>query len=776
MSVQKMFAVGVVVAAVAAMWVTLAPPWGPSPAAPVARDGAAIAVTAGIGEADGTAAGEATAHGESVAQERQAALPAAADDTGALSVGVVFESDGTPAADVLIEVYRGDDSRFTRPRARTDAAGRVRFDGLRPGKVYPTLQRGSSEWGDAVAIVAGATVDAKLTVAIGMDVRGVVVDRHERPVAGAEVLVADWGGGEAILLAYTAEDGTFAARAVATHCHIGARAAGFAASALRQFTAGKGAAVDLRIVLDAPAVEMHGVVLDPQGVAVAGAIVRAGSTGQHNHQLTDGARAMARRPELTSSDARGEFRLRHLPAGTVPIAVRAQGLATWRQDVQLVAGPPQRLVVTLAPGVVLTGIVTDESGNPVRAEVRAGDWDDLGYQSARCAADGTYRLEGLAAGTLRVFAESDAHGKVTAELTASSGQALTWSPQLEGGLVVAGRVVGPDDQPIAKAMVEAQLEDWRQGDNWWGFANTDDDGRFSLKNCPAGRTVKLQARRKSTFPELTLTGVTTGSTDVIVRLPKEAWIHITGTILDPGGKPLPNVAVSPSIHGGGGSPAETADPATGRVQLGPYPPGTYTLRLAAAGFPHIQLTREVQPDEQWDLGELRFERGGDVAVALVAPSDAMLGKVHVSVQATAAGARAEDVPITNGQGRLGPLRAGDYTLRVRAPGAVPAVVPFTIVAGRETRLDVPLRAGIAVSVRAAAPAGAGGRLTIEVLGEGDTVLGTWAAGTGIREGNAEFALDPGHYRARATFGELSGTAGFDVAAGTPAAVRVELKK
>src|SRR5439155_11142685 len=184
-----------------------------------------------------------------VAEREAVALPPR-PNTGSLLLHVIWGDDKKPAPGVLLSLYReGADPLFEEPYATSDEQGTLRFVELKPGNVYAQVHRGDQSWGEAIVIAAGKETESTVEVASGMDCKGLVVDGRERPVADAEVLVAGWAGGQALPLARTAPDGTFELRAIGTHCHIGARAPGYAASRLRQFTAGKGAKVELRIVL-----------------------------------------------------------------------------------------------------------------------------------------------------------------------------------------------------------------------------------------------------------------------------------------------------------------------------------------------------------------------------------------------------------------------------------------------------------------------------------------------------------------------------------------------
>lgn len=756
---------------VVAWWVAFAPDQvrGPGNAAP-ADQGQALTA-----KAMGAEAGVPAVAPE-VGQGREQVQPEAAPETGSLVLQVVFDDDCTPAVDALVDVWRpGIDRLPGGPRTRTDAEGKARFDELRPGKVYPELWRGSAEYGTVVEITAGRVAEAVLRIAAGMNVRGRVVDGQRRPIAIAEVVTSDWGGGQGYVLAQTAADGTFALRAVNTHCHIGARARGFAASHLRQFTAGKGANVELEIVLEAAAVSLLGKVIDWRGLPVPGAVARAGHEEQNLQTLPDGGRAIAWRPEFVSSDEQGRFEFLYLPAGKVPLWVRAEGLAPWTSEVELTPGRVEMVTVTLVAGVTLVGTVKDRQGLPVaRVDIMVGD-GRVG-RDVKSATDGTFRMEGLPVGELQLQARSDQHGDARRTVTAAAGETIRWDVVLDPGLTVKGRVLDVDGKPIAGVSIESRIDKPKVGERWMRLAHTDGEGRFLIKNCPPDRPVNLQLRRVSSFVEMTVKDVQPGGEEVVIRMPREAWVHIQGSITDPDGKPLQSVHISPSMKGVGGAPAETADPATGKFRYGPFPPGEYALQLRAEGFPTIQLpSRQLGPDEVWDVGALRFERGGSLVIVPIAQAGAVAVGIGFAAF-DAEGKSAGRVQVSSGIGRLGPLPVGSYRLQVTGKGVAADTVPFTIQRGVETRLDVPLRAGVAVAIECRSPTEDEGVMVQVEISDASGVVAQLQAIARERVARTELGLLPGSYRVTATLGRLRGAGSFDVMVGADLAVKLDLRR
>jgi hypothetical protein len=749
---------------------SLPPRDGTAPTTPATADlaRAADAAPRGDGTADDGAAG---------AMPREAARATAT--TGDLLVRVVWGDDGLPAPDTDVRVWRPNtDDVLDAVRGTTDAAGTVRFARLAPGNVYPQLERGrESEFGK-VAIVAGECAEVTLRAKVGMNCKGRVVDGAGSPVADADVVFAAWGGGRTEVIARSAADGTFTLRAVSTHCHIGARKAGLRPSSLRQFSAGDGANVELTIVLDQVGATLVGTVLAPDGEPVADAVVRAGSGEQRNHKLPDGASAMAPQQEYVRTDAAGRFVFASAEPGTLPVAARARGLAPWQGEVEVAAGRTTELPIRLQRGASLSGTARDEAGKTLaKVEIRIGGWDDLGSRRVGTGADGSYRVDALASGTLSLFAERDGFGKVRTQLALAPGEHGRWDPVLSAGLQQRGRVLDADGKPVKGVMVEGQLEQGSaRDDHWWAHENTDDDGRFVLTNCKDGKPIRLTFRRKSTFPELVKSGVLPSATELVVQLPAEAWVHIEGRVLGPDGEVLPHVRVSPSKQDSfSGTPAESADPRTGAFRYGPYPPGTYSLRLAADGHPPIRVpARELAPNETWSLGELRFVRGGTLVAYPVAAGP--MPKLTLRVD-DASGEWRENLQESPNGWRSGPLSPGRHTLLVAGEGIASRSIPFEIRAGAETKLDVPVVAGRGITIECVLPPDVVPRRSVAlVVTAGDQVV--WRGNARARDGRPATALSlaPGTYTVEASVDALRATGTLVVDAAEPATLVLTLAR
>lgn len=223
---------------------------------------------------------------------------------------------------------------------------------------------------------------------------------------------------------------------------------------------------DLTIELPACELVITGTVRDAAGGVIAGARVRA-----------------AARAELFAnvlSDDQGNYRV-CLLAGPAHLEAAADGYGTELEHTR--GRRTARVDFALSPEVAIAGRVVDGSGEPVAgaAVIAETDGHDPGALT-ESAADGRFRLEGLAEGKYRVVArdgDQAAERTVLANGTSPAAELLlTLGPSatLTGRVVVGGR-------PAPDATVFARVAD----EKWTlGSAVTTTDGRFAIPGLPRG--------------------------------------------------------------------------------------------------------------------------------------------------------------------------------------------------------------------------------------------------------------------------------------------------
>lgn len=223
-----------------------------------------------------------------------------------------------------------------------------------------------------------------------------------------------------------------------------------------------------------------GKVVNHKSEPVAGAQVYYNDTDfQRGGELVVGITIPARKVGTVSSE-NGEFTLAALPPGTVSIAASMTGYANATQQVQTVVGTPQTITLTLQPGAVIFGRVTNDRGEPLAgvalAAYEAEGPRELGFimksffgeslpdrgestmfpSAIRSGTDGSYRIEGLKAASYVLVANAALYEKhISAALELKSGKELEYNISLTQGGIIFGRVYDAAGQPMPGVPVTA---------------------------------------------------------------------------------------------------------------------------------------------------------------------------------------------------------------------------------------------------------------------------------------------------------------------------------
>lgn len=401
---------------------------------------AQLAPSAAVVAADGGDAGRESGTPAPVAPPLRAVattapLPAASSalSTGSLRLALTW-ADGTPAADQTVRV--ADVGRvFHEPlEERTDAAGECLFSGLRAGRVLISPER-AEIWSSA-QVTAGAETVLAVQLERGWDVEGMVVDASGDAVAGATVWLGEIGATSerAFAVATSAADGSFFVRACPDLSSLWARMPGHAPSMVRTLaetrTQPAGTSVQVSLALAGPGAAVGGVVRDPEGNPVEGALVLVDGQGMlRATPLTlpggDVTYLSHSGPTSTRTDAAGRFSVAGVRPGSVPIGVLAPGHAAWRRSVEAAAGAAADVTITLAPGFTLTGTVRDAGGTPASGRVFVLLASAQLSPTVMTGADGAFEFVGLAPGQVRVSVDGPS-GEAWTTLTGQAGEVLTW--------------------------------------------------------------------------------------------------------------------------------------------------------------------------------------------------------------------------------------------------------------------------------------------------------------------------------------------------------------
>jgi len=273
------------------------------------------------------------------------------------------------------------------------------------------------------------------------------------------------------------------------------------------------------------------------------------------------------------TDARGEARLPASGERSITFQAAAAGFFRTVQESRSAAGKPRPLLtLSLQPDLAITGIVVDETGAPVAgAEITASLGGLQGLPMAarmqafqvrgamvRSGPDGRFRWRGLMAGMdveLRVAKDGFAPARVQAAPPSPDRPASPLRVVLGRGRSAFGRVLGPDQQPVAGARM--MLRTSVAGDSRTRFravlepesldtfeAVTKADGRFDFGNLLAGR-YDLTARGRGWAP-LTVPSleVPEGNRPIdLGTLVLARGVALEGGVVDTSGRPVEGAEV-----------------------------------------------------------------------------------------------------------------------------------------------------------------------------------------------------------------------------------------
>ena len=707
-------------------------------------------------------------------EARTSSAPVGAD-TGTLLVRARRASDGTAATgEGLVVLGEGEDELPTARRARTDDAGLARVDGLLPGTAKVRFLQ--SHKTETAVIAAGTVTELDFVIPVGIAVHGLVVDGRDQPIAGAEVDVVGISLPRPATIATSAADGTFEVRDLVLGSVLGARAAGFAASRMQLAMGTIGGVAEVRLQLADPGGVVEGLVTDPDGVPVRGAVVRVGDAEPPGILTSTGMPAVAV-PVTTGAD--GRFRALGIAPGQQPVTVRAKGLPPWRGECLVSASATTSLGVVLAQGVTCTGIVRGDDGAPaVGATIVTGDRAAFTLVRTTVAADGTFTLAGLPPGPIELRVQDDQLGKATVSVHGEAGATVACQVMLSRGLELRGRVVDDDGKEVAAIYVSAA-----DGQGWSDTVRADAAGRFAMANCPRGLLTVTARRGEQTVRS---EDVAPSAGDITLRLPQKPVavapsVRIRGRVLGPDGRPVAGATVQARAPLGapGGEAATAAD---GSFELGPMRPATYHVFLRATQFPWLQSERrELHANDVWDLGDLRLCDGGTARIEV---SGATPG---AEVQFDVRDQKGWVFPaqwLSDRQLCTQVLEPGDYEVLVRSAGTALQAFPFAVRANEETKVEAKLQRGVRQRFEFARADG---------VRVGDDLWHTLRCGKHELSGSksvywdhppvravdgamtAELWLAPGQYRLEVTGHGAAAEIGFEVGQGEGPALRLTLR-
>lgn len=399
---------------------------------------------------------------------------------GARIEGRVLLPLGSPVADAEVTPFLADslaaftggtgDQSPVASSVRTDAQGRFRIEGMPSGQLRLQASKEGfvAGWSSNLRTGHGTVLEGvELQLLEGKEMSGQVVDVHQRPIAGARLVVqADAqdanGLRSQVLETTTDEQGRFAVRYPATtgRLQLTATAPGHwvLEKAYDPVQATQGLKVHMR-----PMQSLVGLVVDEAGGPVEGAEVHLVTASPYpiDPSAAVPLGSVATAPDGTFSllpdlgrAGRGPFQLVAMKEGRVPASSEAFPMRSGPEP------PAVDLRLILMQGAAVHGEVTDTQGQPVaHARVSlvalrpAADQGSMfgastgprqgdRVASQRCDGQGRFRFEGVAPGDYRLEASHRGFSpSISEDFTVEQGehlQALVL-PAVAG---IEGKVVG----------------------------------------------------------------------------------------------------------------------------------------------------------------------------------------------------------------------------------------------------------------------------------------------------------------------------------------------
>jgi protocatechuate 3,4-dioxygenase beta subunit len=485
-------------------------------------------------------------------------------------------------------------------------------------------------------------------------------------------------------------------------------------------------------------VEISGRVEAQTGGPVAGAQIYAQFDGAQGRRGGNGFVSGLSGEPTAQSDAEGKFTLKGLPEGSWTIWAQAPGFASGtRISTKTSAGD---VLLRLATGLKISGVVKDESGGPVAGvPVRAAkmqnqqnEWWWWGEAQVYTGPDGSFALSDVADGAydLTVSAMWQWGREVNVEDTKLQGVNAGRDDvviTVKTGSVIEGTIVDRDGKAIRVAWITAQFESGNQQNNDWSsqrWAQAKPDGTFRVAGLkPGSYTIYAYGDFKMT----TLKGVGSNTKDAKIQV--EPGFAIWGRVVDTEGLSLAGWA-NYQVRKSGEENWQwmnVVQPGDGNFVVLGLEQGRYDIQIMAQGYAPAVTANVTSGDRELVVVlQKGLEMTGTVVdssgnAAVNANVQAQQLNAPQGVQPSQAGAQTD----AQGNFKLTGLAAGNYRLTVRAANFAPAVVPFA--AAGSSNVKVQLEVGVSVSGTVADESGAalaGVNMSLQLYSEDGLQVGT----------------------------------------------------
>jgi protocatechuate 3,4-dioxygenase beta subunit len=520
-------------------------------------------------------------------------------EPGSGIVGRVVDDRGNPIDSFRVVARNTVESRPWAWESFDAVDGRFELKDVSPGSYVVSVEAPERAPGTAsVDVSAKGPADVgTVKLGPGTTLRGTVVDKGGAPVPGAHVLLVRRTqhmvvfGRDVDVISDRA--GAFEAKGVAPGpVDVTATHPSYARATPVPVVVDKAQAPpEVRLVMDQGG-RIEGSLRRRDGSGIPGVLMNVTTTGEPG--LNE---------DLVATEADGSFTIEHVPAGRARVTAMAPASrgtlrSAQSREVDVRDGETARLDLVNRE-ILLTGRVT-RSGTPapgLRLEALGDRMMSMGIRGQTVASagggpermtavtreDGGFEMIVDEPGVVRVTASSlDGRMRLPVRVLRLP-DVETHTIELNfDGVPVSGIVVDQDTEaPIAYAEVFASAKTPQRDPGGSGTAGP--DGRFQLELEPAAYRVGARDREgRYANGDVEATVGPGGANDLRIALPRS--MRIAGRVLDPGGQPLPGVALTAGGEGprSGGFAESLAD---GSFEVRGLRSGDYTLSaFAPAGL------------------------------------------------------------------------------------------------------------------------------------------------------------------------------------------------
>jgi hypothetical protein len=476
-------------------------------------------------------------------------------DVGGAIAGRVTSSEGGPiaGADVCARTRDGDlgSAQTREPRCvKSEHDGSYRIEGLwRVEWTIGAAARGfvPASWDNAEEEDRGVRLDrdverSGIDLVLepgGVEVLGVVKDLGGGEIEGAFVSGSSgsfWGSATAWgAVARTDADGKFSLWIEEGDVNLQAQAEGYTSSN----ESGKAPGMAFTIVLTPESV-LAGVVRDPEGKPVAGAMVQASGTEFFS---ANGS---------AISDDEGRYRIDQLGPGRYKPSARADGFeGIAKESVRLGIGESLDPVdVIVHPAALLVASVTIEGGGGPCPSGWLRLFDPKTQTRAGAAIeDGTAKVQAVRPGTYQVSLDCNHYAAADEypDVEVKNEDVTDLAYEVKQGRSVRGVVVDADGKAVHDGRVFVQMKAGGRGTQRQSSDRTDESGRFEVDGLVAGTyTVNVWVTGQPNLIEPPEVVIPESGDPEEVRIVLDPSGGIRGTVRDAEGKPVAGIDVSAS--------------------------------------------------------------------------------------------------------------------------------------------------------------------------------------------------------------------------------------